>query len=42
LKADVNKAVKILGDLISNSKIDPNELEIAKEEVSHEHEDNIN
>ena len=39
-KHDVGKAVKILGDLLTNSTIDPNELELLKEEVSHEHEDN--
>lgn len=39
-KGDVGKAVKILGDLLSNSTIDANELELLKEEVSHEHEDN--
>ena len=39
-KHDVGKAVKILGDLLTNSTIDANELELLKEEVSHEHEDN--
>lgn len=39
-KGDVNKAVKILGDAISNSVLNENELEIVKEEVSQEHEDN--
>jgi processing peptidase subunit beta len=39
-KGDVGKAVKILGDIISNSTINANELELLKEEVSHEHEDN--
>jgi predicted Zn-dependent peptidase len=37
----VTKAVKLLGDMISNSNINPNELELVKEEVSNEHEDNI-
>ena len=39
-KNDVNKAVKILGDAISNSVLNENELEIVKEEVSQEHEEN--
>lgn len=34
------KAVKLLGDIISNSTINPNELELVKEVVSQEHEDN--
>jgi processing peptidase subunit beta len=40
-KGDVNKAVKLLGDLVSNSTLNANELELVKEEVSQEHEDNI-
>ena len=39
-KNDVNKAVKLLGDAISNSVLNENELELVKEEVSQEHEDN--
>lgn len=39
-KGDVNKAVKILGDSLSNSTLNENELEIVKEEVSQEHEEN--
>jgi mitochondrial-processing peptidase subunit beta len=30
---DVNKAVKLLGDAISNSTLNENELELVKEEV---------
>ena len=33
-KNDAAKGVKILGDLISNSTLNANELELAKEEVS--------
>jgi predicted Zn-dependent peptidase len=36
----VNRAVKTLGDLVSNSKLNGNELELVKDEVSQEHEDN--
>ena len=39
-KNDVNKAVKILGDAVSNSTLNENEIELAKEEISHEHEEN--
>jgi len=39
-KGDTGKAVKILGDLLTNSTFDANELEVLKEEVSNEHEDN--
>lgn len=38
-KNDVNKAVKILGDALSNSTLNENELELVKEEVHQEHED---
>lgn len=38
---DVNKAVKILGDSLCNSVLNENELELVKEEVSQEHEDNV-
>lgn len=38
-KNDVNKAVRILGDAVSNSVLNENELELVKEEVSQEHED---
>jgi processing peptidase subunit beta len=41
-KGDVGKAVKLLGDLVSNSTIDKNELEVVKQEVAEEHEDNHN
>jgi processing peptidase subunit beta len=33
-KNDVNKGVKILGDMISNSILNASELELVKEEVS--------
>lgn len=39
---DVNKAAKLLGDLITNSTLNASELELLKEEISQEHEDNIN
>jgi mitochondrial-processing peptidase subunit beta len=39
---DVGKAVKLLGDLVSNSNLNANELEVVKQEVSEEHEDNHN
>lgn len=39
-KNDTHKAVKLLGDMISNSTLNANELELVKEEVSSEHEDN--
>ena len=38
---DVGKAVKLLGDLICNSTLNPNELELVKDEVSDEHEANV-
>jgi processing peptidase subunit beta len=40
LRGDVTKAVKLLGDAVSNSVLNENELELVKEEVHHEHEDN--
>ena len=40
LRGDVTKAVKLLGDAVSNSVLNENELELVKEEVSLEHEDN--
>ena len=36
----MTKAVKLLGDAVSNSVLNENELELVKEEVAHEHEDN--
>jgi predicted Zn-dependent peptidase len=33
-KQDVSRAVKTLGDLITNSKLNGNELELVKDEVS--------
>ena len=42
MKSDVTKAVKLLGDMVCNSRLDANELELVKEEVSQEHEDNQN
>ena len=39
-KGDVNRAVKLLGDMISNSTFNGSELELVKEEVHQEHEDN--
>jgi mitochondrial-processing peptidase subunit beta len=38
-KNDVNKAVRILGDALSNSVLNENELEVVKQEVSDEHEE---
>lgn len=38
---DVNKAVKVLGDSICNSVLNENELELVKEEVSQEHDENV-
>lgn len=40
-KNDVTKGVKLLGDMICNSKFDQSELELVKEQVSSEHEQNI-
>lgn len=42
MKGDVNKAVGLLGDFITNSRLDRNELELVREEVHQEHEDNHN
>jgi processing peptidase subunit beta len=39
---DVNRAVNMLGDMVSNSNFNPAEVEVCKEEISHEHEDNHN
>jgi processing peptidase subunit beta len=39
-RGDVNKAVKLIGDLVCNSTLNANELEIVKEEVAEEHEGN--
>ena len=39
-RGDVNKAVKLLGDLVSNSTLNANELEVVKQEVADEHEGN--
>ena len=41
-RGDVGKAVKLIGDLISNSTINANELEVVKQDVAEEHEDNHN
>lgn len=38
-KNDVNKAVKVLGDCLSNSTLNENEFELVKEDVHQEHED---
>jgi len=40
-RGDVGKAAKLLGDLVCNSTLNDNELELVKEEVNNEHEDNI-
>ena len=39
-KGDVAKGIKLLGDTVCNAALNKNELELAKEEVSQEHEDN--
>jgi predicted Zn-dependent peptidase len=41
-RGDVGKAVKLLGDLVSSSTLNANELEAVKQEVAEEHEDNHN
>jgi predicted Zn-dependent peptidase len=41
-KGDVGKAVKLLGDVVTNSTINSNEFELVKEEVAQEHDDNHN
>ena len=40
MKGDSDNAVRILGDMVSNSTLNAQELELVKEEVSQEHEDN--
>ena len=40
LKGDVSRAVGLLGDMVSNSILNENELELAKEEASEQHEAN--
>lgn len=40
LRGNVTNAVKLLGDAVSNSVLNENELELVKEEVQNEHEDN--
>lgn len=42
LKGETHKAVGILGDLICNPALNQGELELVKDEVSREHEDNHN
>jgi len=39
-KGDVNKAVALLGDAVSNSTLDAGELELLKQELSEHHETN--
>jgi predicted Zn-dependent peptidase len=39
-KSDTGSAVKLLGDMLSNAVLNSAELELAKEEVSQEHEAN--
>jgi predicted Zn-dependent peptidase len=41
-KGDTGKAISLLGDIICNSALNPAELELVKDEVSMEHEDNHN
>jgi len=41
-KGDTNKAINLLGDMICNSALNSAELELVKDEVSMEHEDNHN
>lgn len=41
-RSDAAKGIAILGDMISNPAINPAELELLKEQVSQEHEDNHN
>jgi processing peptidase subunit beta len=40
LRGNVTQAVKLLGDAVSNSVLNENELELVKEEVHNEHDDN--
>lgn len=42
MKGDAEKAVHLLGDLLCNSTLNSAELELVKDEVSMEHEDNHN
>jgi len=39
---DVHKALNMLGGMVSNSNFNTAEVEMCKEEISHEHEDNHN
>lgn len=42
LKGDANGAVNLLGDMLCNNALNSGELELVKDEVSMEHEDNHN
>ena len=42
LKGDAGKAVGLLGDMLTNNALNSAELELVKDEVSMEHEDNHN
>lgn len=42
LSGDTHKALNILGDMVSNSNFNTAEVEMCKEEISQEHEDNHN
>jgi predicted Zn-dependent peptidase len=42
LKGDASGAVNLLGDMICNASLNSGELELVKDEVSMEHEDNHN
>lgn len=42
LKGDATKAVGLLGDMLCNNSLNSAELELVKDEVSMEHEDNHN
>jgi len=42
LPGDVPRALGLLGDMVCNTALNPAELELLKERVSHEHEDNHN
>ena len=39
---DTHKALNLLGDMVSNGNFNTAEVEMCKEEISHEHEDNHN
>jgi len=41
-RADAAKGVALLGDMVCNPQLNPAELELLKEQVSQEHEDNHN